>query len=269
MGAVVTGALGIVLSIVIFFGVRDTPRGSSEPEMEAVEQPANYRFNWKTAKNLIKIPSLRLLVAQGFFGVFPWNVIIYWFFRYLEVERGYSDSEILVTMGTAVLILATGYPLGGALGDWLFKRTPRGRIIVATTGVLTGAILFFITMNVPTDNRLLFGIMMSLTAIFIPFASPNVVSILYDITLPEVRATASGLESFCENIGAALTPLIAGIIGDMFSLHDAILWICLSAWLVCTVFFLLIGRTIPADIQRLRDEMKSRAAQEGLSTNLG
>ena len=51
----------------------------------------------------------------------------YWFFRYLETERGYSSDAVLLTMVVAVLVLALGYFVGGAVGDFFFQRTRRGR----------------------------------------------------------------------------------------------------------------------------------------------
>lgn len=255
----ITGSLGIFLSIVIFFGVKEAPRGQSEPEMMGVEQLTTYRFNWNTAKDLFKKPSLRLLFIQGFFGVFPWNAITYWFFNYLETERGYSGNTVLIIMAVAVIILAAGYPLGGALGDHFFGRDNRGRLYVASIGVISGAILLWITLSVPNENQLLFGVMLALTAIFIPIAAPNVISTVYDVTLPEVRSTALSIQYFIESAGAALAPLIVGMIADQLSLKSAFLIICISTWVLCAIFFLFTARVLPADIKVLRDEMQVRA----------
>jgi MFS family permease len=258
----ITGSLGILLAIIIFFGVREVPRGKSEPEMEGLEQITTYRFNWQTAKALFKKPSLRLLFIQGFFGVFPWNVITFWFFTYLERERGYTGNALLMTMGVAVIVLAIGYPVGGALGDRLFKRTPSGRAIVSACGVLLGAILLYLTMSVPISNQGLFLGMLSITALFIPFAAPNVVSTVYDITLPEVRSTAMSIQYFIESIGAALSPWMAGLIADHSSLHDAILIICISTWILCAIFFAAVAKLVPGDIAMLRGQMQERATAE-------
>jgi len=261
----ITGSLGILLAIVIFFGVKDAPRGKSEPELAELKQIGAYRFNWKTALGLFRKPSLVLLFLQGFFGVFPWNVITLWFLNYLETERGYSGGSLMLTMGLAVVVLALGYPVGGALGDLLFKRTPRGRIIVAGTGVILGAILLTITLNIPIGNRLAFLLMLCATALFIPFAAPNVISTVYDITEPEVRSSALAVQYFIESAGAATSPLLAGIIADRTSLHWAILLICVSTWVVCAIFFAFVGYLVPGDIANLRSQMRERAERERTS----
>ena len=257
----ITGSLGVVLSLVIFFFVKDRPRGSTEPELATSQNLENFKFNWNEVKDLFKKKSLIILFLQGFIGVFPWNVITYWIFDYLKTECAYNDTQTMLTMVPAVLILAVGYPLGGALGDRLFKRTPKGRIIVGASGVAIGAVLLWITMNIPMGNPLLFGIFLCATALFIPIASPNVLSSFYDVTEPEIRSTTNAVQSFVEAIGSALAPLLAGIIADRSSLGNAILVICTGAWVLCFAFFIFAARYIPKDIEDLRKKLAARAAQ--------
>lgn len=258
----ITGTLGVILAVVIFFVVKEPARGSSEPELSEVELTTTYRFSWPVARDLFKKPTLRLLFLQGFFGVFPWNVISFWFFTYLERERGYTGTELFLTMGVAVIVLALGYPLGGTLGDMLFRRTLRGRAIVAAFGIFTGAVLLTFTLNVPVGDTGLFLGLLALTALFIPFSSPNVVSTVFDVTLPEVRSTAMSVQYLLESAGAALAPLIAGFIADRTSLQTSILVICLSTWVLCGLFFLLVIRLVPGDINTLREQLRARAEQE-------
>ena len=257
-----TGFLGIVLAVVIFFGVREVSRGRSEPELADLEEIGIYRFDWKIARGLFRKQSLVLLFVQGFFGVFPWNVITYWFFRYLETERGYTPDAVLMTMVVAVLVLALGYFAGGAVGDFFFQRARRGRVLVATTGVLLGAILLYFTMSVPVENQTLFLVMISLTALFIPFASANVISTVYDVTLPEVRSTASAVQYFIESAGAATAPFLAGLIAVRSSLHDAILIVCESGWALCAILLAVVAYLVPHDIAALRQAMRQRAEKE-------
>ncbi|MEW6179763.1 MAG: MFS transporter [Chloroflexota bacterium] len=257
-----TGSLGIVLAIVIFSTVREMPRGGSEPELENIEQHTHYRFEWKTALGLFRKKSLLLLFTQGFFGVFPWQVITFWFFRYLETERGFDSNQVLITMIIAVLFLSAGYPIGGALGDFLFKKNLRGRLIVSAFGVITGALLLWFSLSIPENNVVFFTISMAITAVFIPFASPNVLSTVYDVTLPEVRSTANSIQNLIEQGGSAVAPALAGLIAVNSSLKDAILIICVGAWVLCFLFFLGAIYLLPRDIQDLRNQLALRAEKE-------
>jgi MFS family permease len=255
----ITGTMGIIIGVFILLGVREPLRGGSEPELAELDKIGIYKFDWKVARDLIKKPSMIIIFVQGFFGVFPWNVITVWFFTYLERERGFDSNTILFTMAPAVLVMAAGYYIGGALGDYFFKKTPSGRLIVSTIGVLVGAFFLYLTMNVPLGNDITFMILLILTALFMPFAAPNVIATVYDISLPEVRSTALAVENFIESAGAALSPLIAGYISDMLTLKDAILIICISTWLLCGVFFMFATKLVPPDIKILRNQLKQRA----------
>lgn len=258
----ITGSLGLLLAVIIFFTVREAPRGQSEPELASMEEIGVYRFDFKVARDLLRNRSLILLIIQGFFGQFPWAVITYWFFRYLEVERGYSSEGVFTTMAPAILVLASGYFVGGSLGDFFFRKTPRGRMLVSAVAVLLGAVLLTITLNIPVGNQLVFMGMLMLTALFIPFAAPNVISTIYDITLPEVRSSALAVENFFEYGGAALAPLIAGILARGTSLQFAILSISVSAWVLGSIFLGATAYLVPRDMENLRDQMRMRAESE-------
>jgi predicted MFS family arabinose efflux permease len=262
----ITGSLGILLAFVIFFGVRDVPRGKSEPELANLEEIGIYKFNIKQVGELLKKRTIWFVLLQGFAGSFPWNVITFWIFTYLAEERGYSEDSILFTMAPAILVLAFGYFLGGALGDRLFKRTPRGRVIIAMVGVLTGAILLYFTMNVPIEDQSRFSILLMATALFIPLPSPNLIATVYDISLPEVRSSALSIQYIVEKSGATLAPLVAGIIADRADLHTAILTLCVSAWLLCFFFYSFALIFIPGDVKTLRTQMAKRAVQNSGAT---
>jgi MFS family permease len=258
----ITASLGLVIAVLIFFFVRDIPRGRAEPELEGVKELQKFRFSWREAKLAIQKKSMWFIFGQGFAGVFPWNVITYFFFGYLISERGYDNDSVLFTMGPVILILAVGYFIGGALGDLVFKRTLNGRVIVSSAGVILGAIFLFFAIRTPAADRTQFFIWMCLTALFMPFSSPNVLSAIYDVTLPEVRSTTMSIEYFVENSGAALAPLLAGLIADATSLETSILVICISAWLICFVIYLGALFFVPNDIRALRGQLRQRAESE-------
>jgi len=255
----ITGSLGLVIALLIYFGVREMPRGKAEPEFEDMAEMQTFKFSWKEAKEIFKKKTMWFVFLQGFAGVFPWNVITFFFFAYLEKERGYDANGILSTMAPVILILASGYFIGGALGDFAFKYTNKGRIIVSSIGVLMGALFMYLAITTPIEAKNQFFIFMSLTAVFMPLSSANVIATVYDITAPEVRSTAQASEYFIENAGAAFAPIITGIIADAFDLKTAILLICTVAWGLCFFFYLGAIFTIDKDSHDLRSQMAERA----------
>src|SRR5215208_2790931 len=190
------------------------PRGKAEPEFEGMEakEIEHFHFSWKEVREIFKKKTMWFIFAQGFAGQFPWNVIVYFFFGYLMTERGYDNNAVLSTMAPVILILACGYFIGGSIGDALFKRTNKGRILVSSFGVLMGALFLYLALSTPVENRNQFFVLMCLTAIFMPLSAPNVVSTVYDITVPDVRSTAQAVEYFVENTGAVTAPFLAGIL---------------------------------------------------------
>lgn len=265
---IVTGVLGLIMSLVIYFGIKEIPRGKSEPEFKGMEEIGQFKFSWPALKDAMKKKTMWFVFLQGFAGVFPWNVITYFFFGYLMTERGYDNDAVLMTMGPIVLILAGGYFVGGILGDWLFKRTLKGRIIVSSAGVILGAIFLLLAMYTPIESRTQFFIFMCLTALFMPFSSPNVIATVIDISLPEVRASAQAVEYFVENSGAALAPIIAGAIADQAGQQFAITSVSVSAWVLC--FFLYLGALyfVDKDILSLHKQLESRATAEKMITGV-
>ena len=259
----ITGSLGIVIAIFIFFGIKEMPRGKAEPEFEEMQEMTQFHFSWKEAREIFKKKTLWFVFLQGFAGVFPWNVITFFFFGYLMTERGYDEQSVLFTMAPLVLLMAAGYFVGGALGDWLFKRTPKGRVIVSSIGVITGALFLLFALLTPLEDRTTFFVLMAITALFMPFSAPNVISTVFDVTVPEVRSTAQAVEYFIENTGAAFAPTIAGAIAlSTGSTQTAILTVCITAWVLCFFFYLGALFFIDGDVKTLRNQMAERAEHE-------
>ena len=103
---------------------------------------------------------------------------------------------------------------------------------------------------------------MCLTALFMPFSSPNVIATVIDISLPEVRASAQAVEYFVENSGAALAPIIAGAIADQAGQQFAITSVSVSAWILCFLLYLGALFFVERDILSLHKQLAGRAEQE-------
>ncbi len=255
-----TGALGLLMALLIWRGVPEMPRGRAEPEFADLSEVPLFAFSWSALRTVLRRRTMWFIFAQGFAGVFPWNVLTYFFFDYLASERGYGPGQVLGIMGGVVILLSGGYTLGGYLGDRWFRHNVRGRLFTSLFGILLGMLLLGTALRLPTTHSSLFVLLVLLTAVFMPFAAPNVLATIYDVTLPEVRSTAQAVEYFIENLGAATAPALAGWLADRTSLGFALFVVVVAAWSVCAVLYLGTLTTIHADIGALREEMRRRAA---------
>jgi hypothetical protein len=109
------------------------------------------------------------------------------------------------------------------------------------------------------EDQTTFFALMGLTAAFMPLSGSNVTATVYDITVPEVRSTAQAVEYFIENIGAVTAPFLAGVFSVADGRGNAILWICVTAWVLCYFFYLGALFTIDKDTGKLRTQMAERA----------
>ena len=258
---IITGALGIVIAILVYLIVMETPRGSAEPELAGLLREDIYKFNKDVALNLLKRRSMFLLGLQGFFGVFPWQVITFWFFKYLVDERKFTPETATFTMILLLIFLTFGNILGGVIGDYLFKKYIRGRIVFSTIIAYLSALSIYLILIIPFSEVNLFIAGSAITALIIPMAGPNVSATVFDIAEPEVKTTARGILRIFENSGSALAPFMAGILADMYSLHYAIALICTVTWTLCGIFFTILSIVVKDDILRLRRKMAERAEE--------
>jgi len=260
----VTGGLGIVAALLVYFFVKDVPRGKSEPEFADLETVGTYTINREMAARLIRRPSLLLLGLQGFFGVFPWNVLSFWIFRYLERERLFGAELIAVWLISSLVTMIFGIIVAGILGDFLFKKTRKGRVLLSAIAVYLGALLIYITFTKPIEDIEGFLLWSVATAFVIPMASPNVVATVFDITEPEARSTGLSILRWFENVGSAFAPMIVGVLAyRVFGTLGTASWVvCVSTWVVCGTLFTILIFRIDNDIERIRKLLGQRAETE-------
>lgn len=257
-----TAIPGFILAVIIWLFVKEVPRGRAEPEFARLETITPYTINRKLAMQLLKRKSLLFLYIQGFFGVFPWQIVSFWIFAYIVKVRGLSENLATLAMVVWLLAMTFGYPAGGIFGDHFFRKTPRGRVLVSAVIVYLSAFFIFIAFSRPFHDVIGFMILGAVTAFIMPQAAANVVATTQDITEPEGRSTALAILGVFENSGSALSPLIAGYIADLYGLHIACLSISVVTWIICGVFFTILSLWIAKDIQHLRSLMTKRAEME-------
>jgi MFS transporter, Spinster family, sphingosine-1-phosphate transporter len=297
----VVAAVGVV-AMVAYLLTYDVPRGDSQPELSGIAYEE--RIHHDHLPVILARRTNIWLILQGFsaqvaFGSLVWLPVL---FRARAEDQGYST-------GTAVLVgsvFATLFQLGGALsilgglaGDRLQRRTPRGRALVASIGVLAAVpfyvVLFFVPMriNVPDgagSGAVIAAVLADVfteptvgaclaTAVFAlaltSANSPNWFAMIADVNPPEHRGTVYSLGNLVNGVGRAAGN---GLVGAVFAAlarsfpPPTNLAVGLAAF---QVFFVPTGvmywrasRTAPADIEAVHELLRSRAATESAGGTL-
>jgi len=253
-----TAVPGLVLAALVLITVKDRPRGATEPELAEVKDKLTETFSVGSAREILRRKSVILLFAQGFFGVFPWQILSYWLMLYMEQVRGFSPDERMVIMLVSLLGMVGGNIVAGLAGDWAFARSRRGRMLVAAVAVALGLVLFDATIAVQGGTTV-FMILGALTGFFIPMAGPNVSASVQDISLPEVRSTALSALVFFENVGSASSPFLTGYLADIVGLEASMLIIVTVTWALCSLLLVVTAYLIPADIAWKKERLEERA----------
>jgi MFS family permease len=209
------GLCGLPLALLVHFGVRELPRGSSEAAAApraAVGFGAALRF-------LFARPSFRWLVAGACCQAISGYGILNWGAVFLGRVHGLSYGQIGRWLGLTIALAGCGgVTFGGWLADRLAARDPRWAMrlpAIVSVGALPFALRF-----------LLVASPLAALASFVPFyAISNMYvgplwSTTQNLARPEMRATASAVLLFILNIvGLGLGPTLVGALNDQLAPH--------------------------------------------------
>ncbi len=293
---VLTG-IGVAATFAYLF-TYDIRRGQSEPQLARVFAAGDeYEFRISRA-DLPRILHRRTnlwLTLQGFTAqlVFGSLVLLPRLFQAKAQAIGYpQDLAIQIGSIYSTLFLLGGVfsILGGIVGDRLQRRTPRGRAMVASVGILAAVpfyvVLFFVPLHlsvspsasagtvvaavlasVVTQPAMTASFVAALLALTLTSAnSPNWFALITEVNPPEHRGTVYSLGNLVNGAGRAVG---IGLTGPTFSLLQRTLAsplnfaVGLAAFQVffipTGVMYWLASRTSGHDIDEVHELLQRRA----------
>lgn len=202
-------------------------------------------------KTLLTIPTYWVLLAAFVFSFFIIGAAQFWIPTYIGKSFGLGTSAA-GTISGAVLAGSSlvGTLIGGWVADYLQRRRPQGRMIIATIAFLIGAPLTFLALSLHTLTPFIIAFVAAIMCLSLCLGPLN--AIIQDIITPEMRATGIGVVLLLAHLlGDAASPSIIGIIADHTSLGFALTVtapICLLIAGICCLFGL---KTVAKDMQAM------------------
>lgn len=258
----VIGGIAFLLTIVIDTLLHEPKRGARERSMTNVPLTGTYLFDWNSAKENLKAPSLLLIFLFSLLGMMPWYVLTTWISPLFKEMDQISSLEIAQRLLPALIAVMIGYPAGGFLGDFFGKKRDIGRVTIAVLGMLLPTfflILAFLIIDLDQPFFLVFFILMGF---FMSFSWPNMIAVIFEITIPEIRSFTTSIVLALQAMGGLLGLFLVSILQNWIELHAAILTISIGAWLLGFFCLVRLFITLPRDIENLRRQMAYRSHLE-------
>jgi len=249
------GLPGLLLAALVFFTVRDTPRGAVEGAVDAGKPPPF----WTVFKTLFAIPSFRHCCLGTTFTGLVYTCIQTWVPSFLSRSFGMSTGEIGAWLAPAVgLGGLLGTILGGAVAQKLAEKDQRwmGWVPMIATGLgsLVGALTFL------ADDKLSAVLLIGVPLILCPVHLPIYGAILQNLASVRTRGSFPAISLFVASlIGLGIGPQMVGVASDLVrpvageeSLRYALLLVVPFFGVWAAIHFYLGAKHIPADFAKAK-----------------
>ena len=225
--------VGLAATVAYLFTVQ-IGRGASEPALRPLYEAGGeypHRISGADLPRIAARATNRWLVLQGLTAQVAFGSLV-WLPRLFQAKAedlGYArETAIMVGSVFTVLVFAGGALalVGAVVGDRMQRRTPRGRAMVASVGVLAavplfvalcffplrldlapdetdrGAVVAGLLRSLVTEPVMLLTLVIALAAMaLISAQSPNWYALLVEVNLPEHRGTAFSVGNLVNGVG--------------------------------------------------------------------
>jgi len=206
----IVGLPGVILAFLVWFTVKEPPRGQAEVGTATVENVSLM----ETLRFLLSRRSFVFIVLGSSVQSLSGYSIITWGPAFLSRVHGMGWVDIGITLGWVVgLVGCAGAFIGGRLTDWMGSRNTAWYMRLPALESLLG--VPFAAGFVLLDNQQL------ALLCFIPFYFLGAMyvgpmhSMIQSLARVRMRATASAILLFVVNmVGAGLGPLLVGVLND-------------------------------------------------------
>ncbi len=264
---ILAGAPNLLLAPLFYFLAYEPERGLGEPELREALKGKSVETKKRLSEKVRTIFGLKanlVAFAQGIFGCVPWGVLPAWLITYLVENKNFSISSATIVYMFLGVGLMCGTLYGGYLGDWVFSRNRMGKIWVAGIFILLGVPVTFLILLAPLSgdsgigSLIVIGAISALAGSVLSVGGINISSMLMDVNPPESRGMLFSIFNLTDSIGRGVGPVLGGFMavnyGLFFTLNVATLF-----WIPCGLLVLSLLRFAPAEMDRLRSDMRKRA----------
>jgi len=213
---VLVGVPGMVLAVVVRFGIKEPPRGNAEPGRPAADTAPPF-------KDVLKVlfrqrAFIHLAIGAGLVSFVGYGVGQF-ISPYLVRAFGFDYAQAGLVLGLIGGVSAgIGTLMGGPIADWAAKRDLRWYAWTPAVGLVIAAPLYMLG-YLQTDARLAVAILLIPGLFHYLYLGPTF-GVVHSMVEPRMRASTTALLLLILNlIGLGLGPSAVGALSDLFAAH--------------------------------------------------
>lgn len=240
--------------------VYDNGKSRSWEKCLSILNPSAYTQHLSTTKELLTSKTVILTLLQGAPGCIPWGIVNTFLNDYLSEDCGMTVQAATTTVLFFGFGNFFGILIGGAGGDYLYKKDPRFPALLSGTMAILGCFPLWVLINTTkvVDGEISFGMgfricfIAVLAGIGSGVTGPIVKATLQNVTIPHARGQAFALLNTFDDFGRGLGPVfVAGLIISLGG-RQAAFNLGVGGWILCGVFNICIFFTVQSDEARTR-----------------
>ena len=209
----IAGPPGLVLAVLTLFVMPEPARETLAPSADGAAKPAGWGLLFSDA------PVLWTLLGQATCA-FASIGMMQWLPLFFMRRHGMSLEQIGLFFGPVLAAgMLVGLLSGGAVGNWLARRSPVAMLQFAAWTTLAVSPIYVAAFLVSSLPVALFATFVATIVTLI--SSPSFTAASQTICDPRIRGRVAGFGNLITNlIGGAMCPLFVGVLSDWWSPAD-------------------------------------------------
>jgi len=260
------GSLSLLSGVLMWFLVKEPARGESEEALTNVEtstvrqMESQYPFALRKIPMLFRTPTLMIGLLDSFWGPSLWGGLLTWGVTWLVDERGISHSIATYAVGTFSVGLGLGGFLGGRLGDWADNSNPRrGRLLVGHLALALSILVSYLLYRVVWQGYLPYLLLYAAMGVLMQTLTSGAGEpVRMAVTPPEIRATASTMDSIATGLVGITRSYLIGQIGLRIGLSAVLGWTVIGANALHALIWCSYYAVYPRDAARMQQTLVER-----------